>query len=350
METHGEIQEKIFQILEPIIIECVQNLNQQFKVSKNNTLRDVKIVGVGGYALNQYLNHPVPTHDLDARIIFTDQDKINDVVNNDTETLKMLYIFKNIAMNSFVSTMNNIIEQRPELITQIIDETGVELVKVKLENGEGKYFFQQLMKMEKQQNISECIPENFKHVDTVLTENVNLALFNNENYCSYKLSSCMFVYELIGGNQIASSIFDLVPGCNHDKPTFNYNYKYSNLSSDDIALIQKWYKSDNFQTFTNTRETYGYIPNLLSLENSNEIKDDFYIAGLGYVIWDTIYMINLCLDYLSKSQDFKNDLVMLKFNRYVSKYIELLRALDNPKIHMSCKSFSEFVESCRDKK
>ena len=351
MDTHLQIQEKIFKILEPFVISCIENLNQQFK--SHPSIKNSKIVIVGGYAMNQYIANPIATTDIDARIIFTDTDNINNIVKNDNKTMKMLYTFKNIAMNSFVATLNNIVEKNPDIITQIIKETGIELVKVQLQDKNEKYFFQQLMKVEKIKDVSSCVPENFNYVETILTETIDLGLFNDENYCSYKLSSCMFVYEMFGGKQIATSIFDLVPGCNFDKPAYNYSYNYTTLNSDDITLINKWYQFTDFPQFVNTKETYGYIPHLLSLENSNEIKPNLFIAGLGYVVWDTVYMINLCLDYLSKtdytSQDFKENLVSLKFNRYIAKYLSILKALDTPKSQMTCKPFSKFISTCKDK-
>lgn len=342
-----QIHEKIFEILEPMIIECIQTLNENLKVSIKNPEHQVKIVIVGGYALKKYLSFNLSTSDVDARIVFTHPKKIDELINNNEETQRLLYQYKIIAINSFMACMNMMIEKNPEIIKKIKKETGAELQKIQMSNGNEKYFFQELLKMEKNQNIAECIPENFIHVDTILTDMVELALFNDENYCSYKLSSCSYVYKL-RNNEIIASIFDLVPACNHEKLSFDYLTKFSELDPTDYNLVKRWYT--NRKQFENTNQTYGIVPNILGEHNINEIYKNIFIAGLGYVIWDLLYMINLSLDFLSKSRykskEFKNNLVILKFNRYVSKYIDVLKALDNPSIGITCDSFGDFVKTC----
>lgn len=344
-----KIQEKIFEILEPMIIDCVRTINHNFQISIKNPEHQVKIVIVGGYALKKYLNFDIRTSDVDARIVFTHPSKIKELSNNDEDAQKLLYQFKIIAINSFMAGMNKLIEENEDIIEKIKNETGAELQKIKMSNGNDKYFFQELFKMIKNQDISTCIPENFIYVDTILTDIIELALFNLENYCSYKLSSCSYVYK-IGDNEIINSIFDLVPACNHEKLAFDYPTDFSYLQSGDLNLIKRWYPNKNFE---NTRQTYGIVPNILGDHNINEIYKNIFIAGLGYVIWDLLYMINLSLDFLSKSKykskEFKNNLAMLKFNRYVSKYIDVLKALDNPSIGITCDSFADFVKTC-DKK
>jgi len=342
-----QIHEKIFEILEPMIIECIQSINENLKVSIKNPEHQVKIVIVGGYALKKYFKFNLQTSDVDARIVFTHPTKINELIINDEAAQRLLYQYKIISINSFMSGMNKLIEQNPDIIEQIKKETGVELKKIKLSNGNEKYFFQELLKMNKQQDISACIPENFIHVDTILTDMIDFGLFNMENYCSYKLSSCSYVYK-IGNDEMINSIFDLVPACNHEKLSFEYSTNFSYLQPTDLTLIKRWYM--NRKNFENTRQTYGIVPNILGDHNINEIYKNIFIAGLGYVIWDLLYMINLSLDFLSKSRykskEFKNNLVILKFNRYVSKYIDLLKALDNPSFGITCDSFGDFVKTC----
>jgi len=342
-----KIHEKIFEILEPMIIECIQTLNENLKVSITNPEQQVKIVIVGGYALKKYFKFNLQTADVDARIVFTHPKKIEELINNDEAAQRLLYQYKIIAINSFMSGMNKLIEENPEVIKKIKKETGAELQKIQMSNGNEKYFFQELLKMNKEQDISACIPENFIHVDTILTDVIDFGLFNMENYCSYKLSSCSYVYK-IGNDEMINSIFDLVPACNHEKMSFEYATKFSDLQPADLSLVKRWYM--NRRNFENTRQTYGIVPNILGDHNINEIYKNIFIAGLGYVIWDLLYMINLSLDFLSKSRykskEFKNNLVILKFNRYVSKYISVIKALDNPSSAITCQSFADFVKTC----
>lgn len=92
-----------------------------------------------------------------------------------------------------------------------------------------------------------------------------------------------------------------------------------------------------------------YLIFLTAQINITEIKTNVFIAGIGYILWDTVYMINLCLQQLSQLMDedeYINRLVMLKFNRYIKKYILFLKALDNPANYLNCSPLHNFIQDC----
>lgn len=342
-----DVQEKIFDLLEPIMINAIEEINKSFEQSSFKSLQGLKIVVVGGYGVNQYLITKIPTSDIDARLVATDETFVENLKQNNTHYLKLLYLAKISAMNTFVNYMNLYVKSNPNILKKIKKKTGGKLELTDLESDSKLYFFQKLMRMEKvSEDIPVCEPNNFRYMDTTFTEQVDPHLFNDDNFCSYKLSACNYQYS-VNGKRYISSLFDLVPFCNHDKPTYDVPSDIIELEPDDTSLINKWYNNFNF---TYSREVYGYIPYLLNNININEIRPHFYVAGLGYMIWDLLYMINLALDSLSKleknSEEFHNTLLETKFNRYIKKYIFLLASLDKPELTIECNSLKTFVEGC----
>lgn len=342
-----EVQENIFEVLEPIMVNAIEEINKNFKQSSFKIFQGLKIVIVGGYGINQYLDNKVPTSDIDARIVATDDTFIEKLKENDIQYLKILYLAKVSAMNTFVNYMNIYINSNPHILKKIKKKAKATLELTELSDGKTVYFFQSLMHMEKvDDRVNICEPNNFRYNETSFHEQIDPTLFNDDNYCSLKLSACNYHYSY-NRNSYISSLFDLVPFCNHDKPTYYIPSDIIELSSSDTSLIDKWYTNFNF---TYSRQVYGYIPYLLNNLNITELSSNLYVAGLGYIIWDLLYMINLILDMLSridrKSDEFIKELIASKFNRYIKKYIFLLASLDKPELAIKCNSFKSFVEKC----
>ncbi len=98
----------------------------------------------------------------------------------------------------------------------------------------------------------------------------------------------------------------------------------------------------------NPREIYHYETFIGGNKILSEGSGNYYIpheningipyAGMGYILWDTLRMI----DYAYKHK-------LAKYQRYVDKKDAMLNALNQPKDKLSCNSMKGFVLNCEDK-
>jgi hypothetical protein len=73
-------------------------------------------------------------------------------------------------------------------------------------------------------------------------------------------------------------------------------------------------------------------------------KDEYgiYYVSLGYLVWDTVRMLNFIIDSVGKTSMDKT----VKFERYLQKYKILLAAFSRPEMYLSCKANKKFIDVC----
>ena len=346
------IETNILNFFEEYILNTISLINATFKESSDKNLQTYRVVIVGGYAMHQYTSlELLKTHDIDARIISIDPHTIEKITNKDQDILLSLYRAKILAINVIVSQLNAVLELNPSYINIIKTSSGATIIPTKLEDGTKSYFFQKYLQFNKKDgDISEiCNPDNFTFVKEMRIKQMELENINSKNFCASKLSACLFSYRF-KGKIFTSGIFDLVPHTPYERSTFNFStLEELTMNENDIRIIEKWWSRTYPPVFIQNDENYGFISYILDNTNITEIKKNVFIAGIGYILWDTVYMINLCLQQLSQLMDedeYINRLVMLKFNRYIKKYILFLKALDNPVNYLNCSPLNNFIQSC----
>lgn len=68
-----------------------------------------------------------------------------------------------------------------------------------------------------------------------------------------------------------------------------------------------------------------------------------YYVSLGYLVWDTVRMLNYIIDSVGQSSIDKT----VKFSRYLNKYKILLAAFSRPEMYLSCKANKKFIDVCQ---
>lgn len=127
-------------------------------------------------------------------------------------------------------------------------------------------------------------------------------------------------YKLNGEND---SIIDIVPHI----PSHALFYGPLDIKKDQ--LLEDFKKAD----FTGIVSRQGFFKSSL-IYNKDSLG--IYYVTLGYIVWDTVRMINYIID----SKKFQ------KFERYLTKYKVLLSALSRPELYMKCESSKKFINSC----
>ena len=345
------IETKILDFFEDHILEAISLINSNFKQSSVENIKSYRIVIVGGYAMHQYSSFELlKTHDIDARIISIDPAIIEKIANKDQDELLSLYRAKIIAINSIVSQLNKVLIEKPGYINTIKTSTGAKIIPTLLEDGTKSYFFQRYLQFNRNEDVSGiCDPTNFTFVKEIRLNQMKLENINSKNFCASKLSACLFSYSL-NEEIFTPGIFDLVPHTPYDRSTFNFsNIQELSMNDNDIGIIEKWWTRTYPPDFTRNQENYGFVSYILDSNNITEIRKNVFIAGIGYIIWDTVYMINVCLQQLSEltsEDEYVDRLVKSKFNRYIKKYILFLQALDQPVNYLKCSPLNNFIKDC----
>jgi hypothetical protein len=108
----------------------------------------------------------------------------------------------------------------------------------------------------------------------------------------------------------------------------------------DETPIDKMYM--NRMTQSLPPDTYGFIKIPMRKHIVQDTETGLYYVKLGYLIWDTVRMLNYSfLAYQASKQN--------KLERYLKKYSALLEALSNPQQYMKCNSMKEYVGMCMER-
>lgn len=85
----------------------------------------------------------------------------------------------------------------------------------------------------------------------------------------------------------------------------------------------------------------GFVSNYLGRQTVKNNGDGLYYISLGFLLWDTVRMLNLLLDrYLINPQ------AQNKYLRYLQKYQIVLRSLTKPEIYFECSHFATLCQRC----
>lgn len=111
---------------------------------------------------------------------------------------------------------------------------------------------------------------------------------------------------------------------------------YGALEIDKEKLFEQYKDID----FSGVASRQGFFKSSLIY-----VKNDFgiYYVSLGYLVWDTVRMLNYIIDSVGYSKYDKT----VKFERYLKKYKILLAALSRPEMYMTCKSGKKYIDTCQ---
>lgn len=127
-------------------------------------------------------------------------------------------------------------------------------------------------------------------------------------------------YRIKGGE--VDSLVDIVPHTNF----FSY---YGKLDVDKSELLEQYRQFDYFDVASRQ----GFFRS--SLVYNKDVFGTYY-ASLGYLVWDTVRMLNYIVD--SDKTD--------KFERYLYKYKTLLMTLSSPQTFLTCTSGRKYIQVC----
>lgn len=114
---------------------------------------------------------------------------------------------------------------------------------------------------------------------------------------------------------------------------------YGALEIDKEKLFEQYKDID----FSGVASRQGFFKSSLIY-----VKTEFgiYYVSFGYLVWDTVRMLNYIIDSVGYSKYDKT----VKFERYLTKYKILLAALSRPDMYMTCKSGKKYINTCQKTK
>lgn len=125
------------------------------------------------------------------------------------------------------------------------------------------------------------------------------------------------------------SLIDIVPHI----PRTAIHYGALNIQKE--MLFDQYKQPDQF----NVASRQGFVKSDIIYVKGNK---NLYFVSLGYLVWDTVRMLNYIIDSVGQSSIDKT----IKFERYLYKYKILLAALSHPEQYLSCKASKKFISSC----
>lgn len=156
------------------------------------------------------------------------------------------------------------------------------------------------------------------------------------------LASITYRHKIAGG-YVTQPLFDIIGftpktgyGEDIEKLDKNINFGITDLERFDPNALYS--EKDTYGAVSRR----GFVNTTINKRVIVEIQPNIYCVSLGYLIWDTVRMINWSLDAM-----FQNTKVKLKLTRYIKKYMQILEALTNPVGNLKCVSpFLEYCNSC----
>jgi hypothetical protein len=284
------------------------------KYTKEKYPKYMVVIG-GGSAVNYYFRDEImpifKTHDFDLRLVYNDVLPTNIVeyskISNTMNTLR------SHLMNKFTEELNFAIKN-PEII-KILNE-----------------FYQKKISLNPNFKF-------YKRDNTPYNTGEDL-FYTNASKSYFNLANVFYKYS-IGGAPIDAAIVDCIL-YNHQWPHYGY-YNKDLINNKDLNIYEMYdiYHQNGgegfFKNILITKPELG-IYNLV--EDKMEGEGSLYYLGLGFLIWDTVRMLNWSAKNRSS-----------KYLRYMEKYKELLDCLNKPSIGLRCNSetLKEYYESCSEK-
>jgi hypothetical protein len=309
-------QVKVYNILKETILSEFNNIN---KYNREKGSSNTKVIIAGGCAFEYYFNNikgtALETHDFDARVCYTGE-------NFDIPIIQNLYIERNRIALYLTRKLNQELMKNTEN-SKILREHI-------LTNENNEYFF-----------ISQ---NSLLQGDYAFLRPIHYVLKDNE------------------GNYHEDSLIDLVID---DRTGNSIGFREEYLSKPNINLYNDYFKKERpDRTFISSEASIGFFKNDITLPKSyNNIGplypqfNETYIVSMSFLIWDSLRMLNISVITMKNIKEStlpESDKILkiknMKTKRYISKYSEILRALNNPEIFLSCyaPNMTRYIQKCYD--
>ena len=279
----------------------------------------IKVILAGGCAFEYYFNNikntSLETHDFDARVCYT----------GDYFDMNIIYILYN---------------QRNEIATYLTNKLNEEIMK---DNENSKFL---------RENI---IPNNNNNYFFISQNSLNQGEYAFLRPIHYILSDEK-------GQIHEDSLIDLVI---EDRTGNSLGFREEYLLNPNMTLYENYFKKEKPSGIFLAKEaSLGGFKNDITLPKSyNNLGplypqfNETYIVSMSFLIWDSLKMLNISIVTMKNikdsrlSEEKKNiKIENMKIKRYISKYSEILRALNNPEIFLSCNApnMTQYIEKCYD--
>jgi hypothetical protein len=392
--------------LSPIIYKLISEINENLESNKKIDYSS-KVVVTGGEALNFYFNNPAfNTPDFDLKLFLGDNNLILNYLNKYyDETFRKDLEFKLFkdkvkAVNYFIKKLNVILNFKNNSIIQSFKKSNFILDPVisitinksdnsvkTLKNGKeykrlyetdkfireiSHKFFDDVFKPEEDRIFGDVFHFYFflnydtktdKYIFSFDSEALNISNYGaNDSPLTTPLSSVSYFY-MFGQQQtnILASIIDLIP---YTRSSFNFIGMMNKFYSDRDNKLYEFSTPENYKKIeNNVHRIQYYISNnnlragyfdtlfLYSEFGSEGISKNIYVMKLGFVLWDTIRMLNYITDILLALPDKRFEVinyydVLYKYDKYLKKYQAIVTSLSFPEKTLSCDSMRDFIKKC----
>jgi len=327
---------KLFSLVKPTLIASLKHINRQYKQDTNKDLQHFRVVAVGSFALNFYANCSVcDCTCMDTRLVSLSPEFTRRIVKGDKSALLLLYKEKVKCMNYITSQLNN-----------AVSKFGKEIRLLK--NKEGSYFYQPVYEsiVKGDEVFNECPYQKLNTVNEIKSAEVSLDSINENNFCSFKVSSCMVEYENNDSQPSQTCVLTMLAHVPFEKK--NITPIIQDLQSlDDFAnvhFINQWY-------WRNTQMAYNF--HVFDYTNMNEVMANFFVADLAIIILDAVYYFNMLMDYSGQiiiENPKLSDKLMRKFKKCLNEYFKFFRMIHNKKTHASCKGLKNLLRTFKPRK
>jgi len=285
------------ELITPAIMNFIIYSNNQFQTAQDNSgfnglIKHLKLVISGGAAFDYYIKRTgktdvINTHDFDLRLYLDIPPSKSPLFSKNRQNSRrveewMLKICKELG-NLFTEFLNNYVASSN--IVQVLDNRNIE--------------------------ISQFIAGDRGFLTTI----------------EYKIKDWG-----TGEDELLDSIVDIVPHV----PSKAIHY--GPLTSNKEQNFANYNEAD----FSGVTSRHGFFKSSLVYSKT---EYGVYYVSLGFLVWDTVRMINYIIDakYFGTK---RNVDPTIKFERYLEKYKVLLSALSRPELYLRCEAFSKFIGKC----
>jgi hypothetical protein len=395
MDINQDILERKFkEIMAPFVYGLISKIN-----SEQDEEQPLLVVS-GGEALNFYINNLdiTKTGDFDLKIVPKNlEEYLRSNQDNKEEVEIMLLKNQEYFANEFITGLNyalnlrnnNLLEELEELnftiqpIFEITQETTFEDIEqsFELDNEFAVDFFNQILGQLRDENMFNDTFKIYFYQDEIFRrekyrlikdfrDNERIEERHPQNNLTLITIDYNYTFLDEDGNQDTgnTSIIDLFPLAKKDLYILGFENQYSR--QDDLSVFYEYRTPENQyedEVQDNLHRINVYMSSPLTFD-SDELKEGYvrqiftykqidfnniYITTLGFVVWDTVLMLNKSLNSMINSYSRNQNVDSLirtdesvKFERYLQKYLALIKGLTNPINYLNCESMKDYIEYC----
>jgi hypothetical protein len=280
------------ELITPAVMNFIIYANRQFTLSDNTIglnklVRHLKLIIGGGAAFDYYVKHTAKTgvlntHDFDMRLFLDIPPSKSPLFTSDQKMVENWMLGISKELGGLFA----------EYLNKYVDDSNIENIL----NSKNIY-------------ISKFTPVERGFLTTV----------------EYKLEYM--------GQDYLDSMVDIVPhipskAIHYGPLELDKSKNFSNYNKKDFSGVTS--RNGFFQSsIVYTKNEYG-----------------IYYASLGFLIWDTVRMLNYIIDAKYGGTNRPNVDPTVKFERYLEKYKVLLSSLSRPELYLNCNAFSKFIGKC----